>query len=159
MGRRCQRFLEVWIKAGNTLPIRNIPVIRRCTVSNDPVRASVLAHAPPAPPCSCWLVKAFLTPRFVCVGEIQRVSNAATIGEVGNEEHSPRKIGSAARNPGVVSVRPLRYRDEPGGSPARGGGEGRTGEGRVPVSPWVSRPLLSKFRSQAYQTPPIVQRR
>jgi large subunit ribosomal protein L2 len=60
----------------------------------------------------------------------------ASIGEVSNEEHSLRKIGKAGANrwrgirPTVrgVAMNPV---DHP-----HGGGEGKTGEGRVPVSPW-----------------------
>ncbi len=60
----------------------------------------------------------------------------ATIGEVGNEEHNLRQIGKAGANrwrgirPTVrgVAMNPV---DHP-----HGGGEGRTGEGRHPVSPW-----------------------
>jgi large subunit ribosomal protein L2 len=71
-------------------------------------------------------------------GEIRRVhvDCRATLGEVGNEEHNLRSIGKAGamRWRGVrptvrgTAMNPV---DHP-----HGGGEGRTGEGRVPVSPW-----------------------
>lgn len=73
-------------------------------------------------------------------GEVRRVhiECRATIGEVGNEEHSLRQIGKAGamRWRGVrptvrgVAMNPV---DHP-----HGGGEGRTGEAREPVSPWHS---------------------
>ena len=71
-------------------------------------------------------------------GEIRKVhiNCRATIGEVGNEEHSLESIGKAGRvrwrgiRPTVrgVAQNPV---DHP-----HGGGEGKTGEGRHPVDPW-----------------------
>ncbi len=71
-------------------------------------------------------------------GEVRMVPTAcqATIGVVGNEEHSSVKIGKAGRkrwlgrmphNRGVV-MNPV---DHP-----HGGGEGKTSGGRHPVTPW-----------------------
>jgi large subunit ribosomal protein L2 len=71
-------------------------------------------------------------------GEVRRVhvDCKATLGEVGNEEHSLRSIGKAGamRWRGVrptvrgVVMNPV---DHP-----HGGGEGRTAAGMNPVSPW-----------------------
>jgi large subunit ribosomal protein L2 len=71
-------------------------------------------------------------------GEMRKVPAdcRATIGEVGNSEHSLRKLGKAGatRWRGVrptvrgVAMNPV---DHP-----HGGGEGRTSGGRHPVTPW-----------------------
>ena len=71
-------------------------------------------------------------------GEIRKVpiECRATIGEVGNQEHSLRSLGKAGakRWRGVrptvrgVAMNPV---DHP-----HGGGEGRSSGGRHPVSPW-----------------------
>jgi large subunit ribosomal protein L2 len=71
-------------------------------------------------------------------GEMRRVplTCRATIGEVGNQENSLRKLGKAGAKrwrgirPTVrgVAMNPV---DHP-----HGGGEGRTSGGRHPVSPW-----------------------
>ena len=71
-------------------------------------------------------------------GEMRKihVDCRATIGEVGNEEHSLRQLGKAGAKrwrgirPTVrgVAMNPV---DHP-----HGGGEGKTGEGRHPVIPW-----------------------
>ena len=71
-------------------------------------------------------------------GEIRKVhvDCRATVGEVGNAEHNLRSIGKAGamRWRGVrptvrgVAMNPV---DHP-----HGGGEGRTGTKRDPVSPW-----------------------
>ena len=60
----------------------------------------------------------------------------ATIGEVGNEEHNLRSYGKAGAKR-WMGIRPtvrgvvMNPVDHP-----HGGGEGKTGEGRVPVTPW-----------------------
>src|SRR5690606_21487927 len=71
-------------------------------------------------------------------GEMRKVPAdcRATIGEVGNVEHSLRKLGKAGAKrwlgirPSVrgVAMNPV---DHP-----HGGGEGRTSGGRHPVTPW-----------------------
>jgi large subunit ribosomal protein L2 len=71
-------------------------------------------------------------------GELRRVHSEcyATIGTVGNAEHKNINLGKAGRSRWLgrkphqrgSSMNPV---DHP-----HGGGEGRTGAGRVPVSPW-----------------------
>ena len=94
-------------------------------------------------------------------GEVRKILSTcrATIGEVGNEEHSLRQIGKAGANrwrgirPTVrgVAMNPV---DHP-----HGGGEGRTGEGRVPVSPWGTPTKGYRTRRNKRTTTMIVQRR
>ncbi len=94
-------------------------------------------------------------------GEIRRihVECRATIGEVGNEENNLRKIGKAGAQrwrgirPTVrgTAMNPV---DHP-----HGGGEGRTGEGRVPVSPWGQPTKGYRTRSNKRTDVMIVQRR
>ena len=129
---------EAPIKSGNALPIRNIPVgtTLHC-VEMIPGKGAQLARA--AGTSVQLLAREGIYAQVrLRSGEIRRVhiECRATIGEVGNEEHSLRKIGKAGANrwrgirPTVrgVAMNPI---DHP-----HGGGEGRTGEGRVPVSPW-----------------------
>ncbi len=126
------------IKIGNCLPLRNIPVgtTVHC-VELLPGKGAQLARA--AGTSAQLLARegnyAQLRLRS---GEIRKVhvDCRATIGEVGNEEHNLRSIGKAGANrwrgirPTVrgVAMNPI---DHP-----HGGGEGRTGEAREPVSPW-----------------------
>ena len=94
-------------------------------------------------------------------GEIRRihVECKATIGEVGNAENNLRKIGKAGAvrwrgiRPTVrgVAMNPV---DHP-----HGGGEGRTGEGRVPVSPWGTPTKGYRTRNNKRTDAMIVQRR
>jgi large subunit ribosomal protein L2 len=137
-GTQLMSGIEASIKAGNTLPLRNIPVgtIVHC-VEMLPGKGAQIARAAGA---SVQVLaregdQAQLRLRS---GEIRRVNIncRATIGEVGNEEHSLESIGKAGRvrwrgvRPTVrgVAMNPI---DHP-----HGGGEGKTAAAQNPVSPW-----------------------
>jgi large subunit ribosomal protein L2 len=93
-------------------------------------------------------------------GEMRKVSAEcrAVIGEVGNHEHSLRKLGKAgaSRWRGVrptvrgVVMNPV---DHP-----HGGGEGRTSGGRHPVTPWGVPTKGHKTRSNKRTDKMIVRR-
>jgi large subunit ribosomal protein L2 len=152
---------EAPIKAGNTLPIRNIPVgtTIHC-IEITPGKGAQLARAAGT---SVQLLAREGTYAQVRLrsGEIRRIhiECRATIGEVGNEENSLRKIGKAGAQrwrgirPTVrgTAMNPV---DHP-----HGGGEGRTGEGRVPVSPWGQPTKGYRTRSNKRTDSMIVQRR
>ena len=126
------------IANGNCLPLKRIPLgsVVHC-VEMKPGKGAQLARSAGA--SVQFLGKegniALLRLRS---GEMRRVSLAcrATIGEVGNQENSLRKLGKAGAKrwrgirPTVrgVAMNPV---DHP-----HGGGEGRTSGGRHPVSPW-----------------------
>ena len=152
---------EAPIKAGNALPIRNIPVgtTLHC-VEMIPGKGAQLARA--AGTSVQLLAREGIYAQVrLRSGEIRRVhiECRATVGEVGNEEHSLRKIGKAGANrwrgirPTVrgTAMNPV---DHP-----HGGGEGRTGEGRVPVSPWGQPTKGYRTRSVKRTDSMIVQRR
>ena len=126
------------IKAGNCLPVRNIPVGAVIhAIELKPGKGAQLARSAGA---SVQLVARegqYATIRLRS-GEMRKVpvDCRATLGEVSNSEHSLQKLGKAgaARWRGVrptvrgVAMNPV---DHPHGS-----GEGRTSGGRHPVSPW-----------------------
>lgn len=130
--------VEAPIKAGNALPIRNIPVgtTIHC-IEMRPGKGAQIARS--AGTSALLLAREGVYAQLrLRSGEIRKVhvDCRATIGEVGNEEQSLKKIGKAGANrwrgvrPTVrgVVMNPV---DHP-----HGGGEGKTGEGREPVSPW-----------------------
>ncbi len=125
------------IRAGNCLPFKNIPVgtTVHC-IELKPGKGAQIARSAGA---SVQLVAregVHATLRLRS-GELRRVplDCRATIGEVGNQEHSLRSLGKAGavRWRGVrptvrgVAMNPV---DHP-----HGGGEGRSSGGRHPVSP------------------------
>lgn len=129
---------EAAIKPGNALPLRNIPVgsTIHC-IELQPGKGAQIARSAGA---SVQLLarEGIYAQLRLRSGEVRKVhvNCKATLGEVGNEEHSLRSIGKAGamRWRGVrptvrgVVMNPV---DHP-----HGGGEGRTAAGMNPVSPW-----------------------
>ena len=130
--------IDADIKAGNTLPLRNIPLgsVIHC-IELKPGKGAQIARSAGT---SAQLVAregTYATLRLRS-GEMRKVlvECRATLGEVGNSEHSLRQLGKAGAKrwlgvrPTVrgVAMNPV---DHP-----HGGGEGRTSGGRHPVTPW-----------------------
>ena len=161
VGQQLISGAEAPIKAGNTLPIRNIPVgsTIHC-IEMVPGKGAQLARAAGTSVQLLAREGSYAQLRLRS-GEIRRVhvECRATIGEVGNGEHGLRKIGKAGANrwrgirPTVrgVAMNPV---DHP-----HGGGEGRTGEAREPVSPWGTPAKGYRTRSNKRTDGMIVQRR
>jgi large subunit ribosomal protein L2 len=152
---------EAPIKAGNCLPIRNIPVgtVMHC-VEMLPGKGAQMARTAGAAVVLMAREGTYAQVRLRS-GEVRRVhiECRATVGEVGNAEHSLRKIGKAGamRWRGVrptvrgVVMNPI---DHP-----HGGGEGLTAAGRHPVSPWGQQTKGKKTRSNKRTSSMIVSRR
>ena len=152
---------EAPIKAGNCLPIRNIPVgtTMHC-VEMLPGKGAQMARTAGAGVVLMAREGTYAQVRLRS-GEVRRVhiECRATVGEVGNGEHNLRKIGKAGamRWRGVrptvrgVVMNPI---DHP-----HGGGEGRTAAGRHPVSPWGQQTKGKKTRSNKRTNSMIVSRR
>ncbi len=152
---------EAPIRIGNTLPLRNIPVgtTVHC-VEMLPGKGAQLARAAGTSVQLLAREGTYAQLRLRS-GEIRRVliDCRATIGEVGNEENNLRQIGKAGamRWRGVrptvrgVAMNPI---DHP-----HGGGEGRTGTKRDPVSPWGQLAKGYRTRNNKRTDSMIVQRR
>jgi len=129
---------EAPIKAGNTLPLKSIPVgtTVHC-IEMLPGKGAQIARSAGTSAQLLAREGSYAQLRLRS-GEIRKVhvDCRATIGEVGNDEHNLESIGKAGRKrwrgvkPTVrgVAMNPI---DHP-----HGGGEGRTSSGRPPVSPW-----------------------
>jgi large subunit ribosomal protein L2 len=125
-------------KVGNCMPLRNIPVgtLIHC-VELKPGKGAQMVRSAGGTAQLVAKEGAYVTLRLRS-GEMRKVfaECRATIGEVGNSEHSLISLGKAGakRWRGVrptvrgVAMNPV---DHP-----HGGGEGRTSGGRHPVSPW-----------------------
>jgi large subunit ribosomal protein L2 len=161
VGQELLSGAEAPIKSGNALPIRNIPVgtTIHC-IELQPGKGAQLARSAGTSVQLLAREGSYAQVRLRS-GEIRRihVECRATIGEVGNEENNLRKIGKAGAQrwrgirPTVrgTAMNPV---DHP-----HGGGEGRTGEGRVPVSPWGQPTKGYRTRSNKRTNVMIVQRR
>jgi len=126
------------IRAGNTLPLVNIPVGTQIhCVEMKPGKGAQIARSAGTTAQLLAREGMYATLRLRS-GEMRKIHTdcRATIGEVGNSEHSLRSLGKAGatRWRGVrptvrgVVMNPV---DHP-----HGGGEGRTSGVRHPVSPW-----------------------
>ena len=161
VGQQIVSGSEAQIKPGNALPLRNIPVgtTVHC-VELQPGKGAQIARS--AGTSVMLLAREGVYAQLrLRSGEVRKVhiDCRATIGVVGNEEHNLRQIGKAGAvrwrgiRPTVrgVAMNPI---DHP-----HGGGEGRTGEGRVPVSPWGQPTKGYRTRSNKRSDNMIVQRR
>jgi large subunit ribosomal protein L2 len=140
---------EAPIKVGNALPLRNIPVgsTIHC-IELQPGKGAQIARSAGTSVQLLAREGAYAQLRLRS-GEVRRVhvDCKATLGVVGNEEHSLRSIGKAGamRWRGVrptvrgVVMNPV---DHP-----HGGGEGRTAAGMNPVSPWGQKTKGYRTRS------------
>jgi large subunit ribosomal protein L2 len=149
------------IKAGNSLPLRNIPVgsTVHC-IEMKPGKGAQIARSAGASVQLVARESDYATLRLRS-GEMRRVpvDCRATIGEVGNSEHSLKKLGKAGakRWKGIrptvrgVVMNPV---DHP-----HGGGEGKTSGGRHPVSPWGTPAKGYKTRNNKRTQQFIVRRR
>lgn len=152
---------EAPIRPGNALPIRNIPVgtTIHC-VELVPGKGGQMVRSAGASAQLLAREGVYAQIRLRS-GEVRKVhvECRATIGVVGNSEHGLRKLGKAGANrwrgirPTVrgVAMNPI---DHP-----HGGGEGRTGEGGVPRSPWGQPTKGYRTRSNKRTDNMIVQRR
>ena len=160
-GTQLMNGQEAPIRPGNTLPLRNIPVgsTVHC-IEMLPGKGAQLARAAGTSVQLLAREGSYAQLRLRS-GEIRKVliECRATIGEVGNEENNLRQFGKAGAirwrgiRPTVrgVAMNPI---DHP-----HGGGEGRTGTGRHPVSPWGKLTKGYRTRNNKRTDGMIVQRR
>ena len=152
---------EAAIKVGNTLPLRNIPVgtTIHC-IEMLPGKGAQLVRSAGAFAQLIAREGDYAQVRLRS-GEVRRIliECRATIGTVGNEENSLRELGKAGatRWRGIrptVRGKVMNPVDHP-----HGGGEGRTGTGRPPVTPWGQLTKGYRTRNSKRTDSMIVQRR
>ena len=161
VGTTLQSGSEAPIRAGNTLPIRNIPVgsTIHCVEMMPGKGAQIVRTAGGS--ARLLAREGVYAQVRLRSGEVRKIhiECRATIGEVGNGEHSLRQIGKAGANrwrgirPTVraISMNPV---DHPMGGRTNGGG-GR----HHPVSPWGTPAKGYKTRRNKRTSTMIVQRR
>lgn len=139
------------IKVGNALPLKNIPI--GTEIHNIEMKAGKGAQMVRSAGNGAQLMAkegGYASVRLPS-GEVRRIriECRATIGEVGNIDHENINIGKAGRKR-HMGIRPtvrgsvMNPNDHP-----HGGGEGKTGIGRVsPVTPWGKPALGYKTRKK-----------
>ncbi|MGY6171915.1 50S ribosomal protein L2 [Candidatus Mycoplasma pogonae] len=155
---------NVDILVGNALPLANIPegtVVHN--IEMQPLGGGVIARSAGS---SAQILGKDESGKYVVLklksGEVRRVLARcrATIGTVGNEEHSLVNIGKAGRNR-KLGVRPtvrgsvMNPVDHP-----HGGGEGKQPVGRkAPLTPWGKKALGVKTRNNKKSSTKLIIRR
>jgi large subunit ribosomal protein L2 len=139
------------IKIGNALPVANIPVGTIIhNIEMKPGKGGQMVRSAGNGAQLMAKEGAYASVRLPS-GEVRkiRMECRATIGEVGNLDHENIKIGKAGRKR-HMGIRPtvrgsvMNPNDHP-----HGGGEGKTGIGRVsPVTPWGKPALGYKTRKK-----------
>ena len=148
-------------QVGNSLPLSRMPL--GAVVHNVEMKPGHGGQLARSAGNGCQLLAKegeFATLRLPS-GEMRRVPSAcrATVGQVGNEDHTNIVIGKAGRSrwlgrrPKVrgVVMNPV---DHP-----HGGGEGRTSGGRHPVTPWGVPTKGHKTRKKHHRTDQFIVRR
>lgn len=126
------------IKPGNALPLKNIPVgIEIHNVELYPTQGGAMIRG--AGTFATVIAKDDTYAQIkLSSGEIRKVLKTckATIGRVGNSEHKEKEMGNAGRKR-RLGIRPtVRGTAQNPRSHPHGGGEGRSGEGMHPKTPW-----------------------
>ena len=152
---------EAPIKAGNTLPLRNIPVgsTVHC-IEMMPGKGAQIARSAGTSVQLLAREGSYAQLRLRS-GEIRKVhvNCRATLGEVGNSEHNLRSIGKAGAmrwrgvRPTVRGV-VMNAVDHP-----HGGSGGKTAAGQPPVSPWGKQSKGLRTRQNKRTDGMIVRRR
>ena len=149
------------ILVGNALPLKNIPL--GTTIHNIELRKGKGAQLARSAGSSAQLVAKEGSYAQVKMpsGEVRKIhiDCLATVGQVGNLDHSNTSLGKAGkgrwlgRRPSVrgVAMNPV---DHP-----HGGGEGRSSGGRHPVTPWGQPTRGFKTRNNKRTDQFIVKRR
>ncbi|MFI4819117.1 MAG: 50S ribosomal protein L2 [Enterobacterales bacterium] len=137
IGDKIKSGIDIPILIGNTLPIENIPIGSIVhNVEIKPGKGGQIARSAGSYVQIISRDNYYITVRLRS-GEIRKILSKcrATLGEVGNNEHSLRSLGKAGSNR-WIGIRPtvrgtaMNPIDHP-----HGGGEGRN-FGKHPVSPW-----------------------
>ena len=153
---------NVEIKIGNALPLRNIPLgISVHNIELYPGRGGQMMRS--AGTSAVVLAK---EDNYIHLkmpsGEVRKflADGYATIGQVGNIDHKDEIIGSAGRKI-LMGIRPtVRGTAQDPRSHPHGGGEGRSGEGMHPKTPWGKPARGKKTRAKnKWSNSLIVQKR
>ncbi len=150
------------IKVGNCMEMRNMPEGTFIhNVELKPGKGGQLARSAGVSAQILGIEEKYVTVRLAS-GEVRKILGncRATVGQVGNEDHSLVNIGKAGRSR-WLGIRPtvrgsvMNPNDHP-----HGGGEGRTPVGRKsPMTPWGKKAMGVKTRKNKKASTKLIVRR
>ena len=162
VGKKVISGVEADIRVGNCMELRNMPegtIVHN--VELKPGKGGQMARSAGASAQILGIEEKYVTLRLTS-GEVRKVLGVcrATVGAVGNEDHSLVNVGKAGRNR-WKGIRPtvrgsvMNPNDHP-----HGGGEGRTPIGRkAPMTPWGKKALGVKTRKTKKASTKLIVRR
>ncbi len=138
------------IEVGNALPLNNIPVgIEVHNIELYPGQGGIMVRG--AGTFASVVAKdGHYVHLKLSSGEVRKFHKScwATVGRIGNIEHKERVIGKAGRKI-LMGIRPtVRGVAQNPRSHPHGGGEGRSGEGMHPKTPWGKSARGTRTRSK-----------
>ncbi len=129
---------NVEVRPGNAMPLKNIPIgVDVCCIELYPGKGAQMARGAGTYATIVGKEEGYVHLKLPS-REIRKVFENcyATIGRVSNAMHKFEEIGKAGRKR-LMGIRPtVRGVAQTPYSHPHGGGEGRTGEGRHPKTPW-----------------------
>ena len=162
VGMKVVSGTSVDIKVGNALEMRNMPEGTFIhNVELKPGKGGQLARSAGVSAQILGIEEKYVTVRLAS-GEVRKILGncRATVGVVGNEDHSLVNIGKAGRSR-WLGIRPtvrgsvMNPNDHP-----HGGGEGRTPVGRKsPMTPWGKKAMGVKTRKNKKASTKLIIRR
>jgi large subunit ribosomal protein L2 len=161
VGQQITSGAEAPVETGNRMPLSNVPTGTFVyNIELQPGKGGQMVRAAGAKAQLIAKEGNYATLRLPS-GEVRRVrvECMATLGTVGNEQHQNVKLGTAGRRRRMgwrpsVHGKAMNPADHP-----MGGGEGKTGPGRNPKTPWGKPALGYKTRRRQDTTKYIVRSR
>lgn len=161
VGKSIEAGKDVEIKSGNRLKLNDIPVGSTiCNVEMQPGRGGQLVRSAGA--------RAQLAAREgdwaqikLPSGEVRliHVECMATIGQIGNADHQNIRLGSAGRVRKMGRRPSVRGKAMNPSDHPMGGGEGLSGPGRIPRTPWGKVAMGLKTRRRKSTSAMIIRKR
>jgi len=149
---------NVEIKTGNALPLKNIPLgVEVHNLELRPGQGGKMVRG--AGNVATVLSKdAGYVQVKLPSGEVRKFfeESYATVGAVGNGEHRYEKIGSAGRARRMGRRPTVRGVAQHPGSHPHGGGEGRSGTGMHPKTPWGKKARGKRTRNKSRWTRKLI---
>lgn len=138
VGTKIMAAETIDVKVGNATPLKNIPVgVEVHNIELQPNQGGIMIRGAGTAGIIIAKDNAYVQIKMPS-GEVRKFFEDcwATIGRVGNIEHKDEDVGKAGRNI-LRGIRPtVRGVAQHPGSHPHGGGEGRSGEGMLPKTPW-----------------------
>lgn len=153
---------ETDIKIGNALELRNIPEGTFVhNVELKPGKGGQMVRSAGASAQVLGLEEKYVTLKLTS-GEVRKVLGTcrATVGEVGNQDHSLVNVGKAGRTRWMGERPTVRGSAMNPNDHPHGGGEGRTPIGRKsPMTPWGKKAMGVKTRKTKKKSTALIVRR